>query len=89
MKKRNYIKMSFMSPTSFLPKRIKLENASSKVIINIPLTWNMSDFPYLERVKVLLIHNNIKVMEYLELKNNEFIFIVDGDNINLKLIDII
>ena len=89
MKKSNYIKMSFMGATNFLGKRIKLENNSSKIIFNIPLHWAMSDYPYLNSIRALFIMNNIKFTDYIELKNNEFIFIVENDSIDLKEIDII
>lgn len=88
MKKLNSIKLSFMAPTAFLPKRIRLENLRSKVVFHIPFSWNRSDYPYIEKVIQLFKSNGIKIISYTELKKNEFVFLHDGDETNLKNIEI-
>lgn len=87
MKKNNYIKLSFTAPTNFCGKKIKIENLISKKIFHIPFTWNMSDYPYIDNIKKLLQDNNISIGCYTELKNNEFIFMVDRE-IDLKKIEL-
>jgi len=87
MKKNFSIKLSFTAPTNFSGKKIKIENLISKKIFHIPFTWNMSDFPYIDNIYKMLRHNNLNIGCYTELKNNEFIFMVDRE-INLKKLEI-
>ena len=88
MKKQFGIKLSFTAPTNFSGKKIKLENLTSKKIFHIPFTWNMSDYPYIDNIHKLLQDNNLNIGCYTELKNNEFIFMVDRE-IDLKDLNII
>jgi len=88
MKKVNSIKLSFVAPTAFLPKRIRLENLNGKIIILIPFSWNRSDYPHVEKIISLLKSNGINVISYTELRNNEFVFLHDGDVADLKNIEV-
>ena len=89
MKKMNYIKMSFMGATDFLPRRIKLENENGKFIFGIPYHWNTTEQPFLGNIQILFIMNNIDYSNFIKMKDDEYIFIVEGDSVDLKSIDII
>jgi hypothetical protein len=47
----------------------------------------MSNYPFIDNIYKMLRHNNLNVGCYTELKNNEFIFMVDRE-INLKKLEI-
>ena len=87
MKKNFSIKLSFTAPTNFSGKKIKLENLISKKIFHIPFTWNMSDFPYIKNIINILQNAGVSAGCYTELRNNEFIFMVDRE-IDLKKLEI-
>lgn len=89
MNKRQGIKLSFISPTDFKGKRIKLENLISKRVFDIPFEWSRSNHPYLDDLKKSLSKNNgIDVDAVVELKNNEYILVIKNDfTPDLKLIN--